>query len=599
MDPDRWRHVAQLYELALERAPAERDEFVATCCRGDDQLRREVESLIAHENVPVLIDRPMLDVAADVLEEPREGSTGTDSRQDASAQAKTDDATATVTVVRAPPLSPIHPIQVLLRRRLLILSLIFAPVAGLTTFVLFWVRVLPSLRQGTAIRPAVWTGLGLYTALVITATACAYVLWSSRPLSLRALRRIEVTGFAALTSSEVWRIVVSWRAGEVFNHVTADGLGAILMSSRQSLIWFALIVAYGIFIPNTTRRCAAVVGLLAVTPIVTAAISNSLFGGMSPRLLAAYLFNLAIWMAFASALAIYGSHRIHVLGKQVLEARRLGQYQLKRLLGAGGMGEVYLAEHLLLRRPCAIKLIRLDRAGDAESLLRFEGEVQATATLTHPNTVQVYDYGHTDDGTFYYVMEYLPGLTLDLLVERHGPIPASRTVHLLRQICGALGEAHARGLIHRDIKPSNIIVGERGGLPDVAKLLDFGIVQRLDLLRKGKQICPAQVLGTPVFMSPEQGSGIAPVAAASDIYSLGAVAYFLLTGVPPFRRATAADTLAAHMLDGVVPPDRIQPDIPGDLQAVVLRCLSKNPDQRYQSAQALNDALAECASSRR
>jgi eukaryotic-like serine/threonine-protein kinase len=251
----------------------------------------------------------------------------------------------------------------------------------------------------------------------------------------------------------------------------------------QGLIWFALIVAYGIFIPNTWRRCATIVGVLALNPIVTAAISNSLFGGLPPRLLTAYLFNLGIWMVYASALAIYGSHRINVLHKHALEARKLGQYQLKRLLGVGGMGEVYLAEHLLLRRPCAIKLIRIDRAADVESLLRFEREVQATATLTHPNTVQVYDYGHTDDGTFYYVMEYMPGLTLNELVQRHGPAPASRTIHLLRQICGDLREAHARGLVHRDIKPSNIIVCKRGGLHDVAKLLDFGIVQRLELLR--------------------------------------------------------------------------------------------------------------------
>jgi serine/threonine-protein kinase len=370
------------------------------------------------------------------------------------------------------------------------------------------------------------------------------------------------------------------------------------MASRQSLIWCALIVAYGIFIPNTARRCTTVVGLLAATPIVTAAISNSLFGGISPRLMTAYLFNLAIWMVYASALAIYGSHRIDVLRKQALEARKLGQYQLKRLLGVGGMGEVYLAEHLLLRRPCAIKLIRRDRAGDAESLLRFEREVQATATLTHPNTVQVYDYGHTDDGTFYYVMEYLPGLTLEELVHRNGPTPASRTIHLLRQICGALREAHARGLIHRDIKPANIIVGERGGLPDVAKLLDFGIVRRLDRLRPGTETFRGEVMGTPIFMSPEQATGTEPVDAISDIYSLGGVAYFLLTGVPPFLRATASETLEAHMRDAVVPPDRIQPEVPGDLQAIVLRCLSKKRDDRYQSAEALNDALARCANSR-
>src|SRR5262249_52007665 len=159
------------------------------------------------------------------------------------------------------------------------------------------------------------------------------------------------------------------------------------------------------------------------------------------------------------------------------EARKLGQYVLRQRLGSGGMGEVYLAEHVLLRRPCAVKLIRPDRTTDSNSLLRFEREVQATATLNHPNTVQIFDYGHAEDGTFYYAMEYLPGLNLEELVKRHGPLPPERALHLLRQVCGALHEAHAGGLIHRDIKPSNIITCERGGLHDVAKLLDFGLVR--------------------------------------------------------------------------------------------------------------------------
>src|SRR5262249_4074836 len=157
----------------------------------------------------------------------------------------------------------------------------------------------------------------------------------------------------------------------------------------------------------------------------------------------------------------------HALRRQVFEARKLGQYRLKKRLGAGGMGEVYLAEHVLLRRPCAVKLIRPERAGDPKELARFEREVCATAGLTHPNTVQVFDYGTAADGTFYYVMEYLPGTTLEALVERHGPLPPARAVYFLRQVCGALQEAHAAGLVHRDIKPGNVIVGQRGGKEDV------------------------------------------------------------------------------------------------------------------------------------
>jgi eukaryotic-like serine/threonine-protein kinase len=341
-----------------------------------------------------------------------------------------------------------------------------------------------------------------------------------------------------------------------------------------------------------------VVGTLAATPILTAVIANSLFGGLNSSLLARYLFDIATWMLYAIALAIYGSHRIDVLRKEALEARKLGQYQLKRLLGIGGMGEVYLAEHLLLRRPCAIKLIRRDR-GDVDSLLQFEREVRVTATLTHPNTVQVYDYGHTDDGTFYYVMEYLPGLTLEQLVQCQGPVPASRTIHLLCQICGALGEAHSAGLIHRDIKPSNIIVCERGGLSDVAKLLDFGIVRSPGFVPDDSHAFrePA-VVGTPGFMSPEQASGTDAVDARSDIYSLGGVACFLVTGVPPFVCATIGELFAAHDRQAVTPPLRIQPNVPRDLEAIILRCLSENPDDRYPNAAALHDALATCESAR-
>ena len=591
MVSDRWRHVSQLYHAALERDSNRRAAFLDEACGSDEALRHEVESLLAYESsAKGFLAKP---AAAAVL------SAQTGARTDrAPTVVAADDGYAAMTVARATRPSAVHPIQVLLRRRLLILAVGFASIAGITLIVFFWTQVVPMLRQGSGIRFTVWAGLALYTVLVVITAVYVRILWSSRPISLRSLRRIEVVGFSMLAMTEVWRIVATWRAGEILQrYVTADAVGLTLAASRQSLIWFAVIVAYGIFIPNTWRRCSAVVGALAATPIVAAAISNVFFGGLDARLLSAYLFNIATWMAYASALAIYGSHRIDALGKEVLEARKLGQYQLKRLLGTGGMGEVYLAEHRFLRRPCAIKLIRTDRAGDAETLLRFEREVQVTATLTHANTVQVFDYGHTDDGTFYYVMEYLPGLTLEQLVQRQGPVPASRTIHLLRQICGALREAHTAGLIHRDIKPSNIIVCERGGLADVAKLLDFGIV-RLPESREGQTSREARIVGTPSYMSPEQASGMDAVDARSDIYGLGGVAYFLLTGVPPFVRATAAETLAAHTHAPVIPPSQIQPDLAGDLQTIVLRCLSKDPDQRYQNTDDLDRALAGCASAR-
>jgi serine/threonine-protein kinase len=282
--------------------------------------------------------------------------------------------------------------------------------------------------------------------------------------------------------------------------------------------------------------------------------------------------------------------------RQVADARQLGPYRLRQRIGAGAMGEVYLAEHRLLNRPCALKLLRPAGGVDPKALARFEREVRLTATLSHPNTVEVYDYGRTWDGTYYYVMEYLPGLSLEELVERHGPLPPGRAVYLLRQVCQALREAHAVGLIHRDIKPSNIIAARRGGMDDVAKLLDFGLARPAAALA-AELSAAGQVLGTPLFMSPEQAAGGRELDRRSDIYSLGAVAYHLLTGRPPFTGAGGMAVLVAHARDPVVPPSLIVPGTPEDLERVVLRCLAKDAADRFADAESLERALGECACS--
>jgi serine/threonine-protein kinase len=258
------------------------------------------------------------------------------------------------------------------------------------------------------------------------------------------------------------------------------------------------------------------------------------------------------------------------------------------------MGEVYLAEHRLLKRPCAIKLIKPESASNPRSLARFEREVRATARLSHPNTVEVYDYGSTDDGTFYYVMEYLPGLSLADLLGKYGPLPPGRVIYLLRQACGALAEAHAAGLIHRDLKPANIFAARRGGKTDVAKVLDFGLVKptdaddRADLSREGT------IRGTPLYMAPEQTTPGRPIDHRIDLYALGAVAYELLTGRPPFEGEGAVQVLIAHARDPVLPPSRRRPGVPEDLERVVLRCLAKDPDGRFPDADGLEQALAAC-----
>ena len=242
----------------------------------------------------------------------------------------------------------------------------------------------------------------------------------------------------------------------------------------------------------------------------------------------------------------------------------------------------------------AFPLIRPDSVGDPKALARFEREVRLTATLSHPNTVEIYDYGRTSDGACYYVMEYLPGLSLEELVERHGPLPPERAVYLLRQVCQALREAHAVGLIHRDIKPSNIIAARRGGLDDVAKLLDFGLARPTATAPAVALSAEGQILGTPLFMSPEQATGDRELDRRSDIYSLGAVAYHLLTGRPPFGGAGAMAVLVAHARDPVVPPSLIHTGVPEDLERVVMRCLAKGAADRFADAESLESALGEC-----
>jgi eukaryotic-like serine/threonine-protein kinase len=274
---------------------------------------------------------------------------------------------------------------------------------------------------------------------------------------------------------------------------------------------------------------------------------------------------------------------------------QIGQYRIHRRIGAGGMGEVYLAEHQFLKRFCALKLIRPDSAEDPNALARFEREVRATAALSHPNTVEIYDYGRTADGTYYYVMEFLPGLSLAELVERYGPLSPGRVVYLLRQICQALCEAHAEGLIHRDIKPSNIVAARRGGMDDVAKLLDFGLVRPVVREADRDTGVEGRVIGTPLFTSPEQARGDRDLDGRSDIYSLGAVAYHLLTGRPPFNKADGIAVLVAHANEPLVPPSLIRAGIPEDLEHVVVRCLAKNADDRFANATSLDLALGACA----
>jgi serine/threonine-protein kinase len=483
-------------------------------------------------------------------------------------------------------------VQALLHQRLRLISLIFIVGWGL-----IWAHKFFRLRMTP---DTVWLIMVPGGALLALELAIAAILWAPKSRSLRQLRGIELLGVALPTAVWLWEHYVTiYRPGDVsggwmHRYAQRDLSEMASLARHASIVWCILILGYGIFIPNTLRRCAATTGSLACL-VLGMNLACGLWDEAIPRrYLFSYLAEMVSWMVIAVGFAVYGSHKISVLRRQAFEARRLGQYQVKHRLGAGGMGEVYLAEHVLLRRPCALKLIRPERAGDPKNLARFEREVQATASLTHPNIVEIFDYGRADDGTFYYAMEYLPGLSLQQLVRRHGPLPPGRAVQLLRQVCGALQEAHAAGLIHRDVKPGNVLVCQRGGRHDVAKLLDFGLVRAHGLNQDGSQLTQeGAIFGTPDYMSPEQGAGRG-LDARSDLYSLGAVAYFLMTGLPPFVRGSAVQTLAAHLAEPVVAPDRHRPEVPADLQAVVLRCLEKDPSRRFPNAEELARALARC-----
>jgi tRNA A-37 threonylcarbamoyl transferase component Bud32 len=279
--------------------------------------------------------------------------------------------------------------------------------------------------------------------------------------------------------------------------------------------------------------------------------------------------------------------------RSTLNTGRVGQYVLVQEIGQGANGMVYRARHSLLRRPVAIKLLSPEMTNET-TVARFEHEVQMTSQLTHPNTVAIYDYGRTPEGLFYYAMEYLSGINLDQLVRQFGPQPCGRVIHVLRQVCGSLAEAHRIGLIHRDIKPANIVLTRRGGLCDVVKVLDFGLVKVRHSVTANKD--RKTIVGTPHFISPEAIKNPDQIDPRSDLYSVAAVGFWLLTGKTLFESDQVTELLNRQMwLNPVSPSERLGRQIPPDLESVIMRCLSKAPEQRPVSAQELEQALAGCA----
>ncbi|HJU69036.1 MAG TPA: serine/threonine-protein kinase [Gemmatimonadaceae bacterium] len=293
------------------------------------------------------------------------------------------------------------------------------------------------------------------------------------------------------------------------------------------------------------------------------------------------------------------AHVVTRLGQHVSKAREMGSYHLGELLGRGGMGEVYRATHRMLARPAAIKLIRPDSLGGADSegadmaVKRFRREAEAAASLRSPHTVELYDFGVTEDQTMYFVMELLDGTDLETLVRDHGPVPARRVVHILCQVCDSLEEAHVAGMVHRDIKPANIHVGRLGLQYDFVKVLDFGLVKPVAGKIDEHSLATAAGLtpGTPAYMAPELAMAEA-VDGRADIYALGCVAYYLLTGRLVFEGDTSLQVIVKHLQSEPIPPSqRVNAAIPPALDRVVLACLAKKPDGRPATAGDLKRAL--------
>jgi eukaryotic-like serine/threonine-protein kinase len=590
MTPERWRRLDDLFDEALRLDLAERDAWLRRACGDDEGLRAEVARLL---------DRDEWAAHNGFLTPPEPASRHVDrwsaveigplEYAGAISVEETGRFAPKAAICRGAPSHTSGDARSLAQQRLRNLTIIYLLITGLMVFWKYVVRKDPNLTQAIpyAIVLAVLGGIVSFLSL-------------PRPLSPSLLQVLELGMIGMLAAVFAF---AQYHAMLDFS-LRDDPVRAQLVMKNRVLFTAILILSYGIYVPKGWRRATLVVGPLAVLPFATLlALYLRHPGAMGWLLrvgsengttpLALLGFDAMILLALVAGSAA-GAHTISRLRWQVMEAQQLGQYRLRRQLGAGGMGEVYLAEHQLLKRPCAVKLVRPGIESCPEALERFEREVRLTATLSHPNTVEIYDYGRTEDGTYYYVMEYLQGLSLAELVKRHAPVPPARAVYLLRQVCEALREAHTAGLIHRDIKPSNIFASRRGGMDDVAKLFDFGLVLSLTKNDAPQTSGEGRIFGTPLFMSPEQATGDQEIDGRSDIYSLGAVAYYLLTGRPPFDGDNGIGLMIAQARDPVVPPSQFRADIPEDLERVVLRCLAKDAADRFPDARSLERALGEC-----
>lgn len=457
-----------------------------------------------------------------------------------------------------------------------------------------WVMLVPLI--GLFLQGLWWTvpvSPWLPAADVTVVVGALVLLHGPRRLTVAQLRVIELALFGVLVV-QFLEFQQTWLLHACV-HQDAVQLTSV---AGTSLFGFGVsILAYGMLMPNGWRRTAMMILPSALLPLLGFVHVAWLHPFAATVITPVKFAEAALMLGLSGGIAVLGTANIAQLRQAVRRAQRFGQYHLKQAIGHGGMGEIYLAEHQLLKRPCALKLIRPQQLADPLALERFEREVCSMARLSHQHTVDVYDYGHTADGTFYYVMEYLPGLNLAELVERFGPLPPERVIHFLQQTCAALAEAHRLGLVHRDLKPANIFAAERGGEFDYTKLLDFGLViedSQADWLAREAPEPEHPFAGSPLYMAPEQLRGAGAVDVRSDVYSLGATGYFLLTGRPPFVGTSPLRVMLAHATDPVTPPSQLRSGVPGDLERLLLKCLQKRPENRFENVEDLRHELMYC-----
>ncbi len=458
--------------------------------------------------------------------------------------------------------------------RLRVLALIYSFTYFMSAF--FPTLLFESGRAAFMANPVYWLPAAL--AIAMGLVVAAFTLSSRVPLPT-----VLNVGLVFLVASNFGIAI-----GEFINPARLDNNGWIGLS--WVAVWTPL---YTVLVP--TRPWKALLATIASVSSVPLAIGWMVLTGKTTFQPSPEQFFVSVVFPYLLIILLtYASQRVvYALGKEAARAQELGSYRLVERLGQGGMGEVWRAKHRLLARPAAIKLLRpsRDEGADADMLRRFEREAQVTAQLRSPHTVELWDFGVAADGRFYYVMELLDGLDLHTLVKRHGPLPAERAVHFLRQVCHSLAEAEAHGLVHRDIKPANIFVCRYGGDHDFVKVLDFGIVKLAHGTSAGADEIETQahmLRGTPAFIAPEQVLSRGVIDSRADIYSIGCVVYWLLTGELVFTADTAIGVMLHHAQTPPTPASaRTELPVPSQFDELILSCLAKDPAKRPQSAKEL------------